>query len=252
MHHEPAAVFTALTGLIAQGHDVPTAAQGLRVLPRASWPKTDAGTAAAGLVAWAKTIPAAERTTQDYIEIVQFAADLAGLLPADRAATLRNDLRELRVAIFVIRTVREQMRYDTPRLVVEAGKPFELIVENGDFMPHNLAIVKPGTREKIGLASALMKPEELDRDGRAYIPKTRDILDATKLLNPGQKQTLKITAPTTEGDYEYVCTFPGHYQVMWGQLIIIRTDVDAYLHAPHPEVTALPSPAAAGAHRSSP
>ena len=40
--------------------------------------------------------------------------------------SIRRDLREVRVAVFVIRTVREQMRYDTPRLVVEAGKPFEV------------------------------------------------------------------------------------------------------------------------------
>src|SRR5439155_19150114 len=99
--------------------------------------------------------------------------------------------------------VREQMRYDTPRLVVEAGKPFEIIVENTDFMPHNLAVVKPGTREKVGLAAATMKPDELDGQGRAYLPQTTDILAATRLLEPGQKETLKLTAPAQEGDNEY-------------------------------------------------
>ena len=77
------------------------------------------------------------------------ASDLAGLLPKEQARAARKDLRDLSVAVFVIRSVREQMRYDTPRLVVEPGKPFEVIFENDDFMPHNIVFVKPGTREKV-------------------------------------------------------------------------------------------------------
>jgi azurin len=245
MNNEAGAVFTALTDLIARGEQVPVAAQGMRVLPRASWPKAEAGSAAVALVAWAKNVTAADRTGQDYIGTVQLANDLAGLLPAEKAAELRNELKQLRVSVFVIRTVREQMRYDTPRLVVEAGKPFEIIIENTDFMPHNLVIIKPGTREKVGNAAALMKPEELDGEGRPYIPKTTDILAATKLLEPRQKQTLKLTAPTVEGDHEYVCTFPGHYQNMWGQLVVTK-DVDAYLQA-HPEAPVV-MPVSASAH----
>ena len=245
MNREPEATFTALVNLMAKGEQVPAAAQGLRVLPRASWPKTQAGAAANALVAWARTVPAADRTAQNYVEAVQFAGDLAGFLPPDKAMALRHDLRDLRVSVFVIRTVREQMRYDTPRLVVEAGKPFEIIVENADFMPHNLAVVKPGTRELVGTAAATMKPEELDSQGRAYLPKTSDILAATRLLDSGQKETLKLTAPSLEGDYEYVCTFPGHHQFMWGWLIITK-DVDAYLRT-HPEVAVAPA-APAGEH----
>jgi hypothetical protein len=43
----------------------------------------------------------------------------------------------------IVHTVHEQMRYDQTRLVVEAGKPFEIILENSDTMPHNLVLVKP-------------------------------------------------------------------------------------------------------------
>ena len=222
--------FAALSGLLGQGEQVTDAAQGLRTLPRASWPKGPSATAANALLAWAKTIPASERTGQDFIEVVQVASDLAGALPADKATALRKELRSLSVAVFVIKTVREQMRYDTPRLVVEAGKPFEVIIENDDFMPHNLVFVLPGTREKIGNLAALMKPDELDGRGRAFVPTTPDVLSATKLLEAGQKVTLSLTAPNNEGTYEYVCTFPGHWQLMWGQLIVTK-DVDAYLQA---------------------
>jgi glucose/arabinose dehydrogenase/azurin len=242
MNRNPEAIFAALAALITRGEEVPAAAQALRVLPPAVWPRArnSAAAAALGLVAWAKTIPVNDRTSQDYIEIVQLAGDLAASLPAPPSATFQNDLRALRVPVFVIRTVREQMRYDTPRLVVMAGQPFEIRFENVDFMPHNLVLVRPGAREKIGLASAKMKPDELDGEGRAFVPESPDILAATKLIEPRQKTALKLTAPTEEGNYEYFCTYPGHYLIMWGQLVVTK-NVEAYLQS-HPQPT-LASPA---------
>jgi azurin len=78
-----------------------------------------------------------------------------------------------------------------------------------------------------------MTPDKLDKAGRAFIPQSDDILAATKLIEPGQKQTLKVAAIYDEGEFEYVCTVPGHYIIMWGKLIVTK-DVDAYLAAPHP------------------
>lgn len=234
MNQDPGVVFGDLAGMIQKGDLVLEAARGLRVLPRASWPKMQAGQVASSLVAWAKTVPAGDRTSQPFVETVQFASDLAGFLPADQAAGLRQQLRSLSVAVFVVRTVREQMRFDTARIVVEAGKPFELIVENADFMPHNLVVVKPGTRDKVGTAAVSMKPDEMDQRGRIYVPRNQDVIEATKLLAAGEKETLKITAPKDEGSYEFVCTFPGHHQVMWGWLVVTK-DVEGYLRS-NPEV----------------
>ncbi|HAV65326.1 MAG TPA: dehydrogenase, partial [Verrucomicrobiales bacterium] len=253
MNHQPEQTFGSLASLITKQEEVVTAARGLRMISSASWPDGPAGEAATALVAWAKTIPVEGRTSQEYVETIQLASDLAGRLPETRRVALRNELKELRVAVYVIRAVREQMRFDVPRLVVEAGKPFELIVINDDFMPHNLVIAKPGGREIIGPLADKMEPNKLDREGRPYIPNDVAflsnphpmIVDATKLLEAGQQQTLKITAPTEEGEYTYVCTFPGHWPVMWGQLIVTE-DVDAYL-AKHPEAK-LPQPAAGHQH----
>ncbi|HEY1172811.1 MAG TPA: PVC-type heme-binding CxxCH protein [Verrucomicrobiae bacterium] len=234
MGHEPKAVFNALAKLIADKKDVTAAARGIVVLPRAEWPKKEAGETAKALAAWAKTVPEGDRTAQEFIETLQVANDLAGQLPANEATTLRKELRAISVSVFVIRTVVEQMRYDTPRIVVEAGKPFEIIIENPDFMPHNLVVIKPGTREKIGNATATMMPDQLDSQGRPFVPKGGDVLAATKLLEPGMRETLKMTAPTQEGVYEYVCTYPGHWMIMWGQLVVTK-DVDGYLQA-NPQV----------------
>src|SRR6185503_20177765 len=176
--------------------------------------------AVSALVAWAGKVPADARAAQDYIETVQVASELAALLPAADAAAARKTLKELRVNVFVIKTLREQMRYDTPRLVVEAGKPFQVILENTDVMPHNILFVAPNTRQAVAESVQTMLPTQLDKKGRAYVPQNdKRVLEASKMIEPGQKETLKLTAPGTEGDYEYVCTFPGHWMLMWGKLI---------------------------------
>jgi azurin len=54
------------------------------------------------------------------------------------------------------------------------------------------------------------------------------------MLEAGQKEALTVTAPAQEGTYDYVCTFPGHWAVMQGKLIVTK-DVDGYLKA-NPEV----------------
>jgi azurin len=244
MNRNQPSTFAALCAMIGRGQDVGPAARGVRALPRSAWTAPEAEAAAKAIVAWAKKVPADRRTTPEYVQAIQLAGDLAGLAPSGSATALRRDLKDLRVSVFVVNTVREQMRYDTPRLVVEAGKPFEIILENADFMPHNLAVVTPGSRKKVGEATMKMRPDQLDRDGRAFMPRGNEILGGTKLLEPGQRARLKMVAPNREGDYEYLCTYPGHWEMMWGTLVVTR-DVDAYLQK-NPE--AKPVATGAGAH----
>jgi glucose/arabinose dehydrogenase/azurin len=237
--------FIVLATAVKSGQDRTIASHALAQLPRDSWDKAVAGPLVESILAWAKTVPAGDRTNIDIVSTMQLGQELAGLLPPSDASRYRKELRGLSVSVFVIRSVHEQMRYDTPRLVVEAGKPFEVVFENPDTMPHNFVIVKPGTREKVGLAAATMKPDDLDKQGRAFVPKSNDVLAGTKLVEAGQKETLKFTAPKEEGDYEYVCTFPGHFMVMWGKLAVVK-DVDAYLQA-NP-IASQPAPGAAPGH----
>lgn len=231
---EPDKVFAGLVDLIRRDQQVVAAARGIAQLPRTAWTADLADPAAAGLVNWAKKVPAEGRTSQDYIEVVQVANDLAGLLPAARATAARKVLKDLRVNSFVVKSVREQLRFDTARLVVEAGKPFQVIFENPDAMPHNLVFVQPGTLQAVATAVLTNPPDKLDSQGRAYVPeKDPRVIGATKLIEPGQKETLSLTAPDKEGVYEFVCTFPGHSAIMQGKLVV-TADVDAYLQA-HPE-----------------
>ena len=232
--------FAALATRVREGQDRTVAARALMQLPPESWNPEVAGPLVESILTWAKTVPAEKRTAQEFIETIQAGSELATLLPPPEAIRIRKELRSLSVSVFVVKTVREQMRYDTSRLVVEAGKPFEVIIENVDLMPHNFVVVQPGTRQAVSEAVQLQKPDELDKKGRAYVPLAdHRVLEATKMLEAGEKTTLKMTAPPNEGEYEYVCTFPGHWMIMWGKLVVTK-NVDTYLQAnPQPKTASV-------------
>jgi glucose/arabinose dehydrogenase/azurin len=234
-----AAVFQMLIARLRPDDDLAAVARAIMQLPRESWDSNLAQVAAATVRQWAPTVPAARRTTRDFIETVQLGMELADHLPPVVARDLRRELLGLGVRVFAIKAVREQMRYDTTRIVVEAGQPFEIIFENIDMMPHNLVIVQPGAREEIGLMADAMSPG-LDRQGRAYVPRSPKVVAATRMLEPGEQETLQLTAPTEPGAYEYVCTYPEHWSVMFGQLLVVR-NLETFL-----ESTPAPLPAATG------
>ncbi len=234
----PAETFKTLSASVQGNVERTAAAQAMLSLPRTAWSEEAARGAVISLTEWAKTVPAADRTSQDYLEAVQATSELAGALPGAQSAAVRKTLRELSVSVFVVKTVPEQMRYNTARLVVEAGKPFEVIFENVDVMPHNMVFSQPGSREEIGLAATTLTPDKLDAQGRAYVPASDKIFAASHLLEPGKIERLKLTAPAAEGKYDITCTFPGHYLVMWGKLVVTK-NVDEYL-AKHPQPEELP------------
>ena len=47
-----------------------------------------------------------------------------------------------------------------------------------------------------------------------------DVLAHTKLLGPDETDTIIFDAPKEAGDYEYVCTFPGHFALMRGKMSV--------------------------------
>jgi len=48
------------------------------------------------------------------------------------------------------------------------------------------------------------------------VPESREILAATKMLETGQSESLRLRPIREEGVYEYGCTFPGPWVVMYG------------------------------------
>lgn len=231
--------FNALATLTKAGTERATAVASLQRIPRKSWPTEQAEPLLASLMTYLKDVPADQRTAPDAVSAFQLASDLVALLPADKLKEAGKALRAVGVSVFVIRTIHEQMLYDKTLLVVEAGKPVEIILINEDAMPHNLVIVAPGAVEEVGKAAEKMAPEP-DVLGRIHVPASPKVLFATKMVDGGQQTKLSFTAPTEPGDYQYVCTFPGHWMRMQGVLAVV-TDVEAYLASrpatPEPKVT---------------
>ncbi|MDC6389411.1 ThuA domain-containing protein [Maribacter sp. PR1] len=119
----------------------------------------------------------------------------------------------------VIKTITNEMKYDVTKFEVNAGEQVELVLENPDFMQHNLIITKPGKKEAVGAAADKMAADP-DAAELFYIPQTDDVLFATPLLNPNDTYSLKFTAPTTPGEYPFICTFPGHWRIMQGVMVV--------------------------------
>ncbi len=209
---------------LVEGKQRTAAAKALLKFPRTAWNVEQAKAITESVLAYAKTVPQGDRSKLDYVEVVTTAKEMAALLPEDQAAATLKDLRAVSVDVFIVHTVHEQLRFDTTKLTVQAGKPFEVIFENDDVMPHNFVIVPPGKHMEIGNAAMTMTPDKVDKQGRAYLPAQyeKQIIAATKLIEPGQRETLKVKAPSTPGDYEFVCTFPGHALIMWGTLVVTK------------------------------
>jgi len=121
----------------------------------------------------------------------------------------------------VLKVVKDVMKYDKILLTAKAGTTIQIVLENPDFMQHNLVLVKPKTMEKVGAAADRLAQ---DPNGAKmnYVPKMPEVLQATPLINPGGKYTLTINIPDVPGDYPYVCTFLGHWRIMNGILRVTR------------------------------
>ena len=53
-----------------------------------------------------------------------------------------------------------------------------------------------------------------------FIPDDKLILHATKLVDPESVAVLRFIAPRKPGISPYVCTYPGHWILMRGRLIV--------------------------------
>lgn len=107
------------------------------------------------------------------------------------------------------------MLFDKTLLTVKAGSKVKLAFNNPDDMIHNLLIVKPGTANEVGTKAVALG---LEGQEKGFIPDSEDVLYHTTLLTPNSNDVIYFEAPTEPGDYEYVCTFPGHAASMRGIL----------------------------------
>ena len=113
----------------------------------------------------------------------------------------------------------EGLRFDITQFTVKPNERISLTLENPDIMPHNLVIVALGAYEKVGLASQAMitDPKAVLKH---YVPDMPEVLFHTRVIAPTKSQTIHFNAPKVPGSYPYLCTFPGHWLIMKGKMIV--------------------------------
>ncbi|MEM8762299.1 MAG: azurin [Bacteroidota bacterium] len=110
------------------------------------------------------------------------------------------------------------MQFDKSELKVTAGKKVTLTLRHTGkmdkmVMGHNFVLLATGTDlADFAAAAAIARETE-------YIPESDAILAYTKLIGGGESTTITFDAPAA-GTYDYLCSFPGHYGVMQGKLIV--------------------------------
>jgi azurin len=74
-------------------------------------------------------------------------------------------------------------------------------------MSHNWVLLEQGTDAAKLVQTGAEHPES------DYILPDRSVyvLARTKLVGPGESNTITFTAPRNLASYEYICTFPDHY-----------------------------------------
>ncbi len=135
------------------------------------------------------------------------------------AAALRADDGATPVAI----TGNDSMKFSLNAFTVHPGQLVRVEFTNQgslpkDVMGHNWVLLKLGKDSAAYAAAAVQAKAE------GYEPKALagDVIASVALLGPKQTGTVTFTAPTTPGDYVYLCSFPAHSQVGMHGIMTVR------------------------------
>jgi azurin len=106
----------------------------------------------------------------------------------------------------------DQMKFDVTAFDVKAGQKVSVTLKNVGSLPkeamgHDFTLLDKNT-DVPKFVEGGMTHKETD-----YIPPDQKfrVLAKTKLLGPGESDTVSFTAPHAPGPYDYICIFPGHY-----------------------------------------
>jgi putative heme-binding domain-containing protein len=236
-----AEAFATLAGYVKSGEERDAAVRALRNVPRAHWPRDQARPLIDAVARYVEKLPDRQRAEPGALDALQLANDLTFLLPVAEAKQVRARLGELGVNVVLLRAVPHKMVYDRSNVYVEAGKPVVLVFDNTDIMPHNVVIGMPNSLTELGQAADLLATNP-NAQATHYVPKHPKVLHHTRLLQPREVERLHFTAPKVPGEYVYVCTFPGHWRLMFGTLHVVPklSDVPEDLLQPPTVVEARP------------
>ena len=119
----------------------------------------------------------------------------------------------------VVLNSNDAMLFDKKVIKVNSGEKVTFTLNHvgkmgKNFMGHNFVLLKKDVDVDDFAQRAIQA-----RDNE-YIPEGDEIIVTTKMLGGGESDTVVFDAPEP-GKYIFICTFPGHYQLMQGEFIVI-------------------------------
>lgn len=108
--------------------------------------------------------------------------------------------------------VDDKIKFDLSAFEVKPGQKVSVTFKNIGTSPkasmgHNFVLLNRNvSMDKFAEAASMHAATD-------YVPPEmkKDVIAHTKLLGPGESETVTFTAPYVPGDYNYLCSFPGHY-----------------------------------------
>ena len=120
--------------------------------------------------------------------------------------------------IKIILNSDDLMRFDKNMLLVQSGQKITLTLNHTGkmdklIMGHNFVLLKKDVD-----VAAFAEKAVLAKNNE-YIPEGDEVIVYTKLLGGGESDTITFDAPE-KGYYTFLCTFPGHWGLMKGKLVV--------------------------------
>ncbi len=113
--------------------------------------------------------------------------------------------------------------YELEEIHASPGEQLRIILRTrsdlpGIAMSHNLAILNLGTNVTEFINASIQAADN------GYIaPDFEDqVMIKTAMLAGGESDTIEFTAPDEAGEYDYVCSFPGHYSAGMAGILVVE------------------------------
>ncbi|MFT5468138.1 MAG: azurin [Verrucomicrobiales bacterium] len=113
------------------------------------------------------------------------------------------------------------LRFSVNEVRAKPKERLTFVLTNKDPMPHNFVLIKPGSLDKVGAASNELLTDP-DAFSKHYVPEMDEVIWHSHLMEHSAWTRVKFNfdAPEKAGAYPFICTFPGHWMIMKGELIV--------------------------------
>ena len=141
----------------------------------------------------------------------------------DPSVSKNADSKDEKVDQTVSISADDKMMYGTTSFEVKAGTKVKVILKNIGMIPkiamgHNFVLLKKG-ETAFGFGPQVVVNGGTHENGFIPAKGKEKIIASSKMLGPGEEDSVVFTAPEP-GEYEYLCTFPGHFALMRGKMTV--------------------------------